>query len=300
MLSRQCRFEDLDTDQWNRLSALALAQAGLRSLYVVHRAGRVLRCVDSRGAEEALPFDSVEDAQSQAEALLAQRRPAGVDAVWVLDLDAYRAALAAQQKGADVSAPVTAQLAREWEQRFAAGACAVAPRSEFLYFGLPWARLERFAARMLPPTCTFVLGVFDGEALWATCFAQFQEGSVVCVSTSAALDPEDVKDVVGLDQHPFLLAAVANRYKRPAFGWFCSRADFEAWMLAPGVADKEEIFQKAMMAGRAVFDFNILLDRGLTVLGPINPGEAALAGADRESNPRTKTPDPADAGPSAV
>jgi hypothetical protein len=32
----------------------------------------------------------------------------------------------------------------------------------------------------------------------------------------------------------------------------------------------------------------------------MNPGEAAIAGADREANPRTQTPDPNDPGPSAV
>jgi hypothetical protein len=157
--------------------------------------------------------------------------------------------------------------------------------------GLPWERLERFASKMLPPSCTFVLGVFDGDLLWTTLFVQFQDREITAISNSAALDPEDVRDVVGRDQHPFLLAAVANRYHRPAFGWFCERPDFEAWMRAPTVSDKDTVFQKALMAGRATFDFNILLDRGLTVLGPINPGEAAVAGADREANPRTKTPD---------
>jgi hypothetical protein len=158
--------------------------------------------------------------------------------------------------------------------------------------GLPWERFERFAAKMLPPSCVFVLGVFDGDALWISLFVQFQDHAIVALSGSAALEPEDVAEVVGRDQHPFLLAAVANRYRRPAFGWFCQRPDFEEWMRAGTVSDKDTVFQKALMAGRATFDFNILLDRGLTVLGPINPGEAAVAGLDREANPRTRTPGP--------
>ena len=138
----------------------------------------------------------------------------------------------------------------------------------------------------------FVLGVFEGEALWATLFAQFQDGQIVGLSTSAALDADDVKDVVGRDQHPFLLAAVANRYRRPAFGWFCERADFEAYLLAPTVEEKEVLFQTALMRNRATFDFNILLDKGLTALSPMNPGEAAIAGSERGDNPRTAVPDP--------
>jgi hypothetical protein len=198
------------------------------------------------------------------------------------------AALGPDRPQADAQATLRAAL--EWE-RGRGAAAPEPPAGGLVHLGLPWGRLERFAARMLPPSCTFVLGVFDGDALWAACFAQFQDGRIVGLSGSAALEADDVRDVVGRDQHPFLLAAVANRYHRPAFGWFCQRADFEAWMRAPTVSDKEAVFQTALMSARATFDFNILLDRGLTVLGPINPGEAAVSGADREANPRTKSPD---------
>lgn len=297
MLSRRCVIEDLDLDQWKRLAALGLAHNHCRRLFVVHEAGRVVRCFDTVEGDQPPPFERVDKAQEAADALLAARAASGVERVWILDLEAYHAGLGESQAAVDPRAAVTVQLAAEWEQRWKEGACAVAPKTDFLHFGLPWLRLERFAAKMLPPSCTFVLGVFDGDALWATCFAQFQDGAIVGLSTSAALAEEDVRDVVGRDQHPFLLAAVANRYHRPAFGWFCQRPDFEAWMLAPTVADKEMIFQKALMASRATFDFNILLDRGLTVLGPINPGEAAVAGGDRDANPRTKAPaaDPSNA-----
>ena len=165
--------------------------------------------------------------------------------------------------------------------------------------GLPWERLGRFSARMLPPECVFVLGVFDGDALWASLFARIKAGQVWAVSSSAALDPDDVKDVVGRDQHPFLLATVANRYRLPAFGWFCQREDFEAYLSAPDVDAKDQVFQTALMRRRATFDFNILIDRGITPLSPVNPGSAAIAGTDREANPRTRTPDPGDPGPSA-
>ena len=167
------------------------------------------------------------------------------------------------------------------------------------HLGLPWERLARFSARMLPPECVFVLGVFDGDALWASLFARIKAGQVQALSSSAALDPDDVKDVVGRDQHPFLLATVANRYRLPAFGWFCQREDFEAYLNAPSVETKDAAFQTALMKHRATFDFNIIIDRGITPLSSVNPGQAAIAGVDREANPRTRTPDPDDPGPSA-
>src|SRR5665213_402826 len=199
MLSRRCLIEDLDVEQWKRLAALGLAQAKVRALYVVHEAGRVVRCYDSVAGEQSPPFEAVQDAQAQADELLAQRKAAGVEKVWVLDMEAYRAGVGMTQAALDPQAAITVQLACEWDQRWLGGACAVAPKTDFLYFGLPWGRLERFAAKMLPASCTFVLGVFDGDALWATCFVQFQDGVIVALSTSAALADEDVRDMVGLD-----------------------------------------------------------------------------------------------------
>lgn len=218
MLAVDCRLEDLDPTQWERLVALA-----------------------QRGS-----LDAASAAAWRAAALQPSLVPAG------------------------------------WER-----------------LGLPWDRLGRFSARMLPKECVFILGVFDGDALWTSLFARIQGGMVTAVSGCAALDPDDVKDVVGRDQHPFLLATVANRYRLPAFGWFCQREDFEAYVCAPDVGAKDEVFQTALMRHRATFDFNILIDRGITPLSPVNPGPAAVAGVDREANPRTRTPDPGDPGPSA-
>lgn len=299
MLAQRCLVEDLDLVQWKRLSDLSLAHWRVQRLFVVHEAGKVVRCHDSVRGEQPLPAERVDDAQALADRLLAERQGDGVKMVWVLDLDAYHAAIGAIESQLDPRAGMLEYLGKEWEQRWKSGVCAVAPQGGTVIYGLPVERLQRFAAKMLPPACTYVLGVFDGDALWATAFIQFQDHQIVGISTSAALDPEDVKDVIGRDQHPFLLAAVANLYKRPAFGWFCQREDFEAYMLALTVDEKDEIFQKALMANRATFDFNVLVDRGITPLGAMNPGEAAIAGADREDNPRTRTPEPGEPGPSA-
>jgi hypothetical protein len=299
LLAKDCLIEDLDLDQWKRLAALAMAHWKQRRLYVVHQAGTLVRAYDTVKGEQPLPAEALGDAQALAERLLAERAAEGVAAVWVLDLEAYHGAIGAVERGLDTGQGIDAYLGAEWLARFKEGACAYAPKGDFLFYGLPWERLTRFAQRMLPPSCTFVLGVFDGDALWATCFAQIQGGVIVGLSTSAALDPDDVKDVVGRDQHPFLLATVANRYRRPAFGWFCQREDFEAYMTANTVDAKDAVFQTALMKGRATFDFNILIDRGITPLAPMNPGEQAVAGVDREANPRTQTPDPNDPGPSA-
>jgi hypothetical protein len=300
LLAKECLIEDLDLDQWKRLAALAMHHWRQRRLYVAHEGGRVVGAYDTEKGGQPLPCAQVDDAQALAERLLAERQADGVAAVWVLDQEAYHAAIGAAERGLDASIGVDAYLGQEWLARFQAPGCGYAPKSDFLFYGLPWERLTRFTERMLPASCTFVLGVFDGDALWASCFAQIQDGRIVGLSTSAGLDPDDVKDVVGRDQHPFLLATVANRYRRPAFGWFCQREDFEAYMRAGTVEAKDGIFQTALMKNRATFDFNILIDRGVTPLAPLDPGSQAVDGGERGDNPRTRIPDPDEPGPTAL
>lgn len=275
MLHQRCVIEDLDVTQWKRLTDLALHSRHLRRFYVLHEGGKVLKAHDSQLGDQAAPVASVEDAQALAERLYAEKKAEGIEQVWVLDPASFHAEIGKVQAGLDPKQGLDAHLAKEHEARITAAGCGVAPKTDFLLYGLPWARLSRFAEKMLPPSCTFVLGVFDGDQLWATLFAQFQDKQIVGLSTSAALDADDVKDIIGRDQHPFLLATVANRYRRAAYGWFCQREDFEAYMLAPTVEEKDEVFQKAMMANRATFDFNILVGQGITPLGPMNPGDNA-------------------------
>jgi hypothetical protein len=299
MLAQRCQIEDLDVDQWKRLSDLGLADRKQRRLFLVHEGGKLVQAVDTQKGPQDVPAGDANDPQALAERLLAEHKADGVQQVWVMDLASYQAELARVHKGLDPKAGMIDQLAKEYAARWAAPGCAVAPKNGFIHFGLPVERLQRFAQKMLPASCSYVLGVFDGDALWASLIAQFENGQIVGLSTTAALDPDDVKDIVGRDQHPFLLAVVANRYRRPAFGWFCQREDFEKYMLAVTVEEKDEAFQRAIMENRATFDFNILVDRGITPLGAMNPGEAAVVGADREENPRTATPDPDKPGPSA-
>jgi len=297
MLSPKAQFVDLDLEHWKRLSELAYPVQKPRRLYLLHHDGQPQRLWHSEQGELALPAGKVDDAQAWARRLKAEH--ANTDEAWVIEPDAFRKAMAKAQKDSLPQQDQDEYLLAEHEARSAAPGCAIEPSGDLIWHGLPLRRSRRFIEAMLPDTCAYVLAVFDGDKLWASLIAVFENKKVVKVCTAAALDPEDLKDVVGRDQHPFMIGAVANTFKKPTFGWFVERADFEAYMKAPSVEAKDEVFQTAIMQKRATFDFNILIDRHITPLAPMNPGSAAIDGQDREANPRTKTPDSNDPGPSA-
>ena len=299
MLALNCLIEDLDPIQWKRLSHLAMADRKMHRVYLIHEGGTPVRLYDSVKGDLALPTSKVEDAQALAEQLFNEHKASGVQEALVMDPETFRLALGKAQADSKFGDEIDHYWASVHAAKLAAPGYGVAPKGELIWNGLPIGRLERFAQKMLPDSCTFVLGVFDGDDLYISLFAQFQDKKVVALSTSMALDKDDLKEIVGRDQHPFFLASVANRYRRPAYGWFCDKQDFEAYMLARAEEDKEEVFQRAIMAQRATFDFNILVDRGITPLAPMNPGSAAVDGRDREENPRTQTPDPSKPAPTA-
>jgi hypothetical protein len=291
MLSQACKVEHLNPLQWRRLSELAFGKPVKRA-YLLHEKGRPVRAWKQGAGDLPLPAGAISDPQAAADAL--KTAHADVDEAWVLDPEAFAQGMAAIQSEAKFETELDAYALFDFDERLKLPGHAISPKRDLLWRGVPIRRLQRFAEKMLPASCTYVLGVFDGDALWASLLLQFQDKKIVHVATSDALPAEDVKDIVGRDQHPFFLSVVANAFKRPAFGWFVQKAEFEAWMRADNEDDKEEIFQKAIMANSATFDFSILVDRGITALSPINPGEAAIAGQDREANPRTPTPDPND------
>jgi hypothetical protein len=292
-------IKDLDLDQWDRLMDLALFPQRQRRVFLLHEGGKPRRLYDTEAGELPLPAWGVDDAQAAADRLR-QEQP-GAYSAQVIDPESLRKAMSRAQATVKPGAEsILDYLEREDELRWSAPGCARSPATGFLWHGLPVTRVRRFAEKMLPPSCTFVLAVFDRDELWLCLLVQFEQGRAVDLRTSAALDPADLKDVVGRDQHPFLLATVANAFRRPAFGWFVEREAFEAYMTAPTVEAKDEVFQRTLMQGRATFDFNILIDRGITPLSPLDPGSSAVAGAARDANPRTRVPDPDDPGPSAL
>ncbi len=297
MLSPELKFHGVDPEHWKRLTILGRHALTAPRVILSHTQGVAEQLVHTKTGPLALTVTTVTDPQAVADELL-KAHPDAWQA-WVLDPNSVRLGMSEAARAFDPARDLDEHVALEYESRMAQPGMAIAPQGEPLWLGLPVDRLNRFLKKMAPENCVFVLAVFEGDALWAALFCQIVKGKVIEISGTEILDPNDVKDVVGRDQHPFLLAAVANAVKRPAFGWFVERPEFEAWMQGRNEEEKDFVFQTALMKNRATFDFNILVDKGITPLSPVNPGSQAFAGVDREDNPRTKTPDPNEPGPSA-
>ena len=276
MLSQKVKIADLNLDQWRRLTQLVYHPEKSRKVLLLHEGGKPLKCWDTVSGELPLPALSVNDPQACADALHAQY-PQAYE-VWVLEPEPFARKMSEIQAQASFATEQDVYALFEFEERLKTPGFAVAPRRDFFWHGAPIQRLQRFVEKMLPDSCVFVLGVFDGDQLWASLLVEFENKKIVSISTSDALPAEEVKEVVGRDQHPYFLSVAANAFRRPAFGWFVDREIFEAYMKAPELETKDEIFQKAIMNNRATFDFNILVARGITAFSPINPGQAAVQG----------------------
>jgi hypothetical protein len=298
VLNKNCKISHLNALHWRRLSELSLAHRQQARIFLLHEKGKVLRVWKTGLGDLPLGSESIQDPQAAADALRAAHPE--VAEAWVLDPESFASGMAQIQSEASYETERDVFELFDFDQRMKMPGHAISPKRDLIWNAMPLRRIQRFVDKMLPQSCSFVLGVFDGDTLWASLLVQFEDKKIVAISTTDALPAEDVKDIVGRDQHPFFLSVVANTFRRPAFGWFVEKENFVQWMKASDEESKEEIFQKALMQQQATFDFSILIDRGITAFSPINPGEAAIAGQDREMNPRIRTPDPFENPPSAV
>lgn len=258
MLSRNPRIDGLGEQSWERLGGLAFAHENLaRRLVLLHRKGRALACWETQAGRLPLPCETVEDAQALAERLKAAH-PEVMEA-WVVEPEALRANLAKAQMGLDLDMPLDRFWRSVWEHRMQGPGLGLAPRREFMWYGLPMARLQAFCENLLPASSCFILAVFEGEELWAGLLVEFEGPKLVVLHTVEALPAAELASARGLEAAPFLLALVANTLRRPAFGWFVPREDFEAWMRSPDAEAKAEIFQRGILEHRALFDASALM-----------------------------------------
>lgn len=134
----------------------------------------------------------------------------------------------------EMALQLTRKLARPGIQPERAIASAIrelggqAQPREFL--GWPRPLLETVFGRYPDPK-VLVLGVFDGDGLWASCLAGVSRGGLDFLATFRFLwnDEPELASKQTLNDLPDLCRAASRRFGRPAAGLFIWRNEFDAW-----------------------------------------------------------------------
>ena len=198
MLHENPQMLDIDVDHWRNLQDLFLESAKeKRRIIVIHEAGEVLKLVHSQRAPIVRSIDTVDDPQAVAERLYRDNAD-NVDFVAVFERRAFAEWVGRFQdswrsdEDLDVFVHRQYALMDEYPQGIVT---YPGPARDVL--GMQWrvgatyAELTDAVRTLVPAESTVVLGVFDGESLWATLVLRFDADRRVDVVTT--LDPSRVE-----------------------------------------------------------------------------------------------------------
>jgi hypothetical protein len=98
------------------------------------------------------------------------------------------------------------------------------------WYGWPHALLEGFFSRLSEPGI-ILLGVLDGEGIWAGCLGGVSRGGLDWLTTFNLLwmDEPELASRQSIKDLPELCQAASSRFNRPAGGLFIYRDEFKAW-----------------------------------------------------------------------
>lgn len=201
MLHQDVLMADIDVDQWRNAQSLLLRSAkAARRLVVIHDQGTVVKFRHTAGAECTGRVDRVEDPHALAKELYEANKDT-VDFVVVMERDAVDSYFAAVQDSWDIHEDLDVFVQRTYAlmDQYADGIVThPGPAREVL--GLQWTTgasrddVEAAAKALVPGGTTVVLGVHDGDSLWASLVLDLDEDHKVTSITTA--DPSLV-DITG-------------------------------------------------------------------------------------------------------
>ena len=257
MLHENPLMVDIDVDHWRNLQALLLESAkGRRRIIVIHEDGEILKFVHSQRAEIVKPVDRVDDPHAVAERVYRANEDKA-DFVAVFERRAFDRYFAEFQdtwrpdEDLDVFVHRTYALIDKYPDGI-----VTYPGPARSTLGLQWrvgasyedvkAAVDRFVA----PDSTVVLGVFEGDALWATLVLRFDadhRADVVTTVDVSQLAPASGRD----DAAAGVVAWVSRTYPPCSLGLFTDLAGARA-LLASG--DKAAVLRGLAGEGRLVAD----------------------------------------------
>ena len=225
MLHENPLMVDANVDHWRNLQTLLLESAkGKPRIIVIHEDGVILKFVHSRRAEIVRPVDRIDDPHSAAKAIY-EANPGTCDFVAVFERRGFDRYFGAFQDTwrADEDLDVYVQRTYAMMDDYP-DAIVTHPGRARDTLGLQW----RFGASyeagtsairsLVPPETSVILGVFEGDALWATLVLRFDADHRADVVTT--IDPTELsatgRDALASEA----VAWVESRYGRCSIGLF--------------------------------------------------------------------------------
>jgi hypothetical protein len=225
MLHENPLMVDANVDHWRNLQSLVLESAkGKRRIIVIHEEGKILKFVHSGRVEIVKPIDRIDDPHAAAAAIYEANADA-CDFVAVFERRGFDHYVGAFQdtwradEDLDVYVQRTYAMMDEYRD-----AIVTYPGAARDTLGLQW-RLgttyeegtKAIRAFVEPETCV-VLGVFDGDALWATLVLRFDVDHRADVVTT--VDPTELtatgRDAVASE----VVSWVESKFGRCSIGLF--------------------------------------------------------------------------------
>jgi hypothetical protein len=257
MLHSDPLMVDIDVNHWRNLQSLILESAkGKRRIVLIHEDGRILKFVHSHGDEIVRDIDRIDDAQATAEHVY-RANPGKADFVAVFERRAFDRYFGAIQDTWRADEDLDAFVHRTYAMLDDyAGELVTFPGRAREVLGLQWrvgATYEEVLAatqRFVPPESSVVLGVFDGEALWATLVLSFDADLRADVVTT--MDVSRLGGASGRDAIARQVVAWIDEHYRPCRLALFTDLDGARGLLAE--KDKARALRSLASTGRLLAD----------------------------------------------
>lgn len=248
-------MQDIDVDQWRNAQELILDSAkARRRIVVLHDDGTIRKIAHSDGSPIREQPDAVQDPTATAKALY-EANIGTVDFVAVFERTAFDAYFARIQDSWDIDEELDGFVQRTYAllDEFDGGMVTY-PRPARETLGLQWRigatrdQVIAAAERYIPVNTTVVLGVVDGDALWASLVLAFDENhSAITVTTVDTSEVDVVGDLSTIASHA--VEWVRQKHGTCSLGLFLERKAAEAFLEA---TDKGGALREASSAGKLV------------------------------------------------
>lgn len=191
MLHENVQMSDIDVDHWRNLQSLILESAkAKRRIIVIHEAGQIQKFIHSAKAPIVRSVDRITDPHADAERIY-RDNPDSVDFVAVFERRAFDSYFGEFQGTwrADEDLDVYVRRSYALMDKFPDGIVTYPGRARET-LGLQWRigasyeAVELAVKAFVAPSSSVILGVFEGDALWATLVLHFDaDGRADVVST---------------------------------------------------------------------------------------------------------------------